>query len=130
MSALLDAAVDAITAAHTGTPRVYEVNQVPAERPYPYSVVMVTPQAPDGYTLDQVHGFRDHQLVVQSFARLAEAVFDYDQKAATALLDQTLAADGWSCDPCRFQTSRQYRDADDSGVIGITTVYAFMAKES
>lgn len=130
MSALLDAAIAAISAAHAGTPRVYELNAVPADPTYPYSVVMVTPQAPDGYTLDQVHGFRDHQLVVQSFGRLAEAAYAYDQAATDALLDQALTADGWSCDPCRFQTSRQYRDADDSGVIGITTVYAFMAKES
>jgi len=130
VSALLDAAIAAVTAAHTGSPRIYEVNAVPAQPSYPYSVVDVLDLDPDGYTLDQSHGFRDHMLTVQSFARTNDGVIDYNRAAANALLDQTLDATGWSCDPCRFQTSRKYRDPDDSGVIGITTVYAFMAKES
>lgn len=129
MSALLTAAVAAITAAHTGTPRIYAENEVPAERPYPYSVLSVTPQTPEGYTLDQAHGFRDYRITVQSFARLEDAVWDYDAKASAALLDQSLTATGYVCDPCRFLTSRQYRDADDHGVLGVTTVYAFMARE-
>lgn len=129
MSTLLEAAKTKITAAHTGTPRIYAENAVPAEPGYPYSVLSVVPQNPEGYTLDQTHGFRDYRLTVQSFARLEDAVWDYDDKASTALLDQTLTATGYVCDPCRFQTSRQYRDPDDSGVLGVTTVYAFMARK-
>lgn len=127
---MLDAAIAAIKAGRTGA-RVYEINKVPADPTYPYSVVKVVSRRPFGYTLDATHGLRDYEVTVASYGTTDDAVSDYDDAASDRLLDQTLTVAGFDCNPCQWVTSRKFRDPDDRGVIDAVTVYEFSAsKES
>lgn len=126
MSAFLTAAVAKVTSGRSPAPKVYPIGSVPASPGYPYSVIGVTSEAAENYTLDAHHGTRNYRIWVQSFGKTAESALAYNDAADANLLDQSLTVAGFDCGPIRVQVgAAMTRDPDDEGVVGVTSAYIF-----
>lgn len=128
MTSLFEAVVDATA----DLPRLYPLGSVPASPTYPYGVLSAQMGRGDGYTLDSAHGLRWVRVTAQFFGRTSASALDHAEKATAALLDHSLAFDGYVTTPLRFELdpTPPTRDPDAAGVVGVTTTLTAIAQEA
>lgn len=111
--------------------RVYEINKVPAKPTYPYVVWSIADDRPTGYRLDARHGLRFYRFTWQSFGKSLASARAVDRAVTDAVLDETFDVEGYDCAPCYAGVDSIFgtpiRDADDQGVIGLTSSLTFTA---
>ena len=121
-------AMGAVAAVAADVARLYGMNGVPASPTYPYGSYSATLGRGDSYTLDSREGLRWGRVVVQTFGRTPTAALAKAEEVRAALVGVRLAITGYECTPLRAELDpTMTRDPDDSGVIGVTTTYAFVA---
>lgn len=127
----MTALMDAVASATAALPRLYKQGQVPDKPTYPYGSWSAYWTTAHGYALDARHGLRRGRIVLQTFARTADAATDLAEQVVRALLDRRLEVDDWAdVTPCHIElapTVVRLSEPENTGLIGVTTVLSLTA---